>query len=319
MLKTYFSGAIASLACLLFLVATGAAVTVNVTPLQINPGDTITVNVTGLEDGVNLTLAVQSLFDVQSGAPFTFELDNVTLPVCLNNGNVTVSMQNTVNNTISVKKGDSEVILSGTSVNGLFTKTIPFSGCLNGTFDFIRVNGTALSSRDNIVATTSINGTKTGLNDFVIPFTINGVEAGRIRITAQVNESLVFDGTVTVDNPSLRTGSIFVTSLPAGADVYIDGLFYGTSPKLVTGLPVGTRNVVLVMQGFRTFTGTAEVSAGFTRSVFAALRSNTGSPFVTLPIGGAFGEPIVAFTPPDDWEIPGFTNGFFNFPGFITV
>ncbi len=313
----HFRGALASLACLLLLVTAGAAVTVNVTPLKINPGDTITVNVTGLEDGANFTLAVQSLFDVQSGAPFRFELDNVTLPICLNNGNVTVSMQNTVNNTIEVKKGEAEVIFSGNSVNGVFKKTIPFSGCLSGAFDFIRVNGTAQSSRDNIVVTTSINGTKTGVNDFKIPFSISGMEAGQIRISALVDGQLVFDGTVMVDNPSLRTGAVFVTSLPSGAEVYIDGLFYGTSPKLVTGLPIGTRKVQLVMPGFRTFTTTAEVSAGFTQSIYASLQSNTGSPFVTLPIGGAFGEPIIAFTPPDDWEIPGFTNGFLNFPGFF--
>ena len=56
------------------------------------------------------------------------------------------------------------------------------------------------------------------------------------------------------------------------------------------------------------------------RNDCAALQSTNTSTFVTLPIGGAFGNQVTTFVPPDTWEVPGFTNGFFTFPmGFVTL
>ncbi len=302
------------------LVGAGSAVTVNVTPSKIDPNGTITVNVTGLEDGARFSLRFQTLFDVPSGATFQYEFDNVTLPICLSDGNITVMMQNTVNNSILIKFGEIEINASGNSVNGVFSHTIPFSDCLNGTFDFIRTGGTAQSFRDNVVSTMTIEGNKTGPDDFEIPITITGLEAAKIGITVLVDGEVVFSGMIDVDSPVLTTGTLFVTSMPAGAEIYLDGLFYGNTPKKISGLPLGVRKVRLVKSGFRTFETTAEITSGFPGSLFASIQSTNTSPFVTLPIGGAFGEQIAPFTPPDNWEVPGFTNGFFTFPlGFITM
>jgi hypothetical protein len=309
-----------ALACLLFLVTAGSAVTVNVTPSKIDPNGTIIVNVTDLGDGVNLSLRVQSIFDVPTGASFDFTLENVALPICLSGGNITIGMQNTVNNTIIVVQNGTEVNVTGDSVNGVFSRTVPFDGCPNGTFDLIRVGGTAQSFRKSIISTTTIEGQKTGAANFTIPLTVSGVDAAQVRITLIADGDIAFDGMVVVDSPALSTGAVFVSSLPAGAEVYIDGLFYGETPKLVSGLPVGVRKLQLVMPAFRTFGTNVEVTAGFTQSVYAVLQSTNTSTFVTLPIGGAFGEQITPFVPPDAWEVPGFTNGFFTFPmGFITL
>lgn len=48
----------------------------------------------------------------------------------------------------------------------------------------------------------------------------------------------------------LPTGSVYVTTLPAGADVWLDGSYIGHSPKLIDGLLLGRHALTVAKTGW---------------------------------------------------------------------
>lgn len=68
--------------------------------------------------------------------------------------------------------------------------------------------------------------------------------------------------TTTNPTPVQETGSIFINSTPAGADIAVDGVSSGkVTPDSVTGVPVGSRSVTLTLSGYRDTTFTVNVVA----------------------------------------------------------
>jgi hypothetical protein len=76
-------------------------------------------------------------------------------------------------------------------------------------------------------------------------------------------------GSLTAVAPS--TGSIYATSLPQGASVYVDGRNYGPAPQLASGLSPGFHQVRLSLQGFQDWSGQVQVTAGGTTTVSQTL------------------------------------------------
>jgi hypothetical protein len=60
--------------------------------------------------------------------------------------------------------------------------------------------------------------------------------------------ALVFGAAVLLG--AAPTGAIFVTSLPNGADVWLDGTYVGRSPVVVDALPVGAHHLTLTRTGW---------------------------------------------------------------------
>jgi len=97
------------------------------------------------------------------------------------------------------------------------------------------------------------------------------------------------------------TGSIRVTSVPTGAQVFLDGVDKGqTTNCTLTNIAPGNRTVRLVLAGYTEYQGTATVTAGATANVTATLTpdAQAGALSVTpangLVSSGASGGP---FTP----------------------
>ncbi|KAF1078195.1 PEGA domain-containing protein [Methanogenium sp. MK-MG] len=67
------------------------------------------------------------------------------------------------------------------------------------------------------------------------------------------------------------TGSLSVSSSPSGAAVYVDNVYYGTTPQTVTGLTPGNHLVQLTHTGYEPWSQTAGVTAGQTNTVTAVL------------------------------------------------
>ncbi|MDH7510234.1 MAG: PEGA domain-containing protein [Methanolinea sp.] len=67
------------------------------------------------------------------------------------------------------------------------------------------------------------------------------------------------------------TGSIYVTSLPSGASVYVDGTYYGPSPQLASGLPPGYHQVRISLSGFQDWIGNVMVNSGETTRISQTL------------------------------------------------
>jgi hypothetical protein len=74
---------------------------------------------------------------------------------------------------------------------------------------------------------------------------------------------------VAVPNPT--TGAISVSSVPSGADVYINNGFKGLSPITVESLTPGTYYVLVRLSGYQDWQSNTAVSAGSTAQVSAML------------------------------------------------
>lgn len=72
-------------------------------------------------------------------------------------------------------------------------------------------------------------------------------------------------------------GGIFVTSLPAGAAVWMDGTYLGETPLFVDSVESGRHAVTLIHSGWQPQTVYADVSAGHVTPVSIVLAQNSGA------------------------------------------
>jgi len=90
--------------------------------------------------------------------------------------------------------------------------------------------------------------------------------------------------------PVPTTGSISVSSIPTGAQIFLDGSSTGqNTPNTFTGISAGQHEVVLKLAGYQDFSQTVTVTAGQTTTVTATLTPlvTTGSISVSSAPSGA--------------------------------
>ncbi len=71
--------------------------------------------------------------------------------------------------------------------------------------------------------------------------------------------------------PVLTTGILSVTTTPAGATVFIDGIPMGVSPVTISGLAPGGHAMILKLDGYADITAPVTVTAGQTQAYTAGL------------------------------------------------
>jgi hypothetical protein len=126
------------------------------------------------------------------------------------------------------------------------------------------------------------------------PCTFNNVLTGSHNIQVSLSGYQLYSTTVSVSSGRTtsvyatlnqitpNTGTIYATSLPQGASVYVDGVYYGPTPQLASGLSPGYHQVRLSLQGFQDWTGQVLVTSGGTTTVSQTLSASptTGPTFV---------------------------------------
>ncbi len=98
---------------------------------------------------------------------------------------------------------------------------------------------------------------KAGFADYSVSVSVVAGE------TASVNAVLV----------ALTKGTVNATSSPSGAYVYVDNVFKGFTPRLISSVAAGTRQVKLVKTGYKSFTTSVNVVGGKTVSVNVVLEA----------------------------------------------
>jgi hypothetical protein len=78
------------------------------------------------------------------------------------------------------------------------------------------------------------------------------------------------------------TGSLSVTTTPAGATVYLDGVQRGISPTSIPGLAPGDHTLLLKLAGYEDLTAPVTITAGQTQAYTTAL-SPAATPLPALP------------------------------------
>lgn len=71
----------------------------------------------------------------------------------------------------------------------------------------------------------------------------------------------------------LEPGSLYVTSFPSGATIYVDGKGYGVTPRLIENLEPGSHEIRLSLVGWKDYKVVVAVSPGQTAREHGTLRS----------------------------------------------
>jgi hypothetical protein len=96
--------------------------------------------------------------------------------------------------------------------------------------------------------------------------------------------------------PVTKTGSICITTQPAGADIYIDNLFRGYSPSVIDSLSAGQHAVLLKYTGYVDYSTTTTITPEQTAALSVAMSpaptpTAQGAP---LPVPVAIGGVMIA-------------------------
>jgi hypothetical protein len=248
-----------------------SAVSVSVDPHQIGQSGTVTVHYSGLPDGVNCSLRVQAFMDVDPGSDFMFQVGNVSLPIGLGIVTFTVKNQNTAYNKIVIREwemepgeeGYDEITFEGPSVDGTYSKSAVSSNAEEGGDIWqLEDSSTALTSVRNVVCSGTIAGQKTGgpsEGTFEVP--ILASNPGTLRFTLVADGEVADSDEIVIGSPVSRSGRIYITTNPTGADVFIDGVLYGVTDAMIVDVPPGQRVITLTKEGYATWQKTVNVQA----------------------------------------------------------
>ncbi|MEI6842019.1 MAG: hypothetical protein WCK53_12185 [Methanomicrobiales archaeon] len=185
---------------LLVLVQGVAALSVTVEPKQIEHGGPVTISIQGLEENSTVSLQLEGRFAMSPEGGFSYETDNLFLPFTLKDGTLSATMQNTNENSLSIRKDDTEVKRVGISTNGKYS--VKQSGTIpSGTYDFIILSGTAAPGAQEVIAAISLQGTKQGPSDSKITFSTIGTTDGTVAIRISVNGVQALSDTIRIGNP----------------------------------------------------------------------------------------------------------------------
>ena len=151
------------------------------------------------------------------------------------------------------------------------------------------VHATLTPTTGSIKVTSDPSGATVSLDDddwwlYETPCTIKGVEPGdghSLKITLKcyqdwlddnvqvaVGETTHIHATLT---PIPTTGSIYVTSKPSDAKIYLDNTYNGKTPYTITGVSPAYHAIKLTLVGYQDWSTNLQVNAGETTPVHATL------------------------------------------------
>ena len=82
---------------------------------------------------------------------------------------------------------------------------------------------------------------------------------------------LVASGCTTSPDTPPATGSLAVSSDPPGSEIYLDGVYRGTTPSTIPEIPAGTHSLELRYLGYSSWSATVEILGGRALSIHRTL------------------------------------------------
>jgi hypothetical protein len=146
------------------------------------------------------------------------------------------------------------VTAAATTPTGTGTTAIPTATVTSG-------STTAVASPTGTVTTVAVTGSSTA----VIASQTTGAAAGS-------------------STQAPGTGSLSVTTTPAGALVFIDGTQVGVSPVTVPGLSPGAHTILMKLDNYNDLTATVTITAGQTQVYTTGLSPRTPAAPATTPV-----------------------------------
>ena len=159
--------------------------------------------------------------------------------------------------------------------------------------DLVTVNGQVMSNGAIYAqsvpsgATIYLNGNSQGTSPltmnnllpgtYTIMATLNGYNSNLQAITVYSGRTAGYYPSLTPSpNPPVTPGSIYAQSSPAGAGIYLSGVYYGTSPITINNLPPGSYSVMAYLSGYSADTRVIQVYSGQSSSYYPTLQPSSG-------------------------------------------
>jgi hypothetical protein len=135
-------------------------------------------------------------------------------------------------------------------------------------------------------ASVTVDGNAAGQTPSSGPLKLNNIQAGTHAVALSIagykpysDSATVYPNTVSeisavlqpVTVPSGGKGELSVTSAPEGANVFLDNAFVGITPVILKDVTAGSHIVTIKIDGYQEYTSSAQVNAGATSTVSAAL------------------------------------------------
>lgn len=134
--------------------------------------------------------------------------------------------------------------------------------------------------------------------------------------SVQVNSGQTAQASLTLIRVSPSVGAARILSVPIGADIYLDGVYRGSTPITIGNLATGGHAVLLRRSGYQEYSATVPITAGGTAELQAALvvqPSTSGSvDVVSYPAGASVyldGSYRGQTNPWDALDLPGIAPG----------
>jgi PKD repeat protein len=180
--------------------------------------------------------------------------------------------------------GTYTVTMTATNMYGSDTITETDLVTVNGQ---IMNNGAIFAQSIPAGATIYVNGNSYGTS----PVTINNLFPGTYSIQASLNgyspdtrTVSVYPGRTTGYYPTMQptpyppmvTGAVYAQSAPAGAGIYLNGVYYGTSPLTINNLFPGTYSMLATLSGYAANAQSITVTQSQTSGFYPTLQPSPG-------------------------------------------
>jgi len=203
------------LSLLCCLVPGAAAVSISISPSQIQEGDTITVSYSGLSNGSVFALRMESLVDVAGETSFTYQANQVSMPFGLNSPQVVLSASPVTEAGIEASEGETIKRITQISRTGSVSISQSLGNLPAGTMELIKAFGTPEEGAAAVNVVLEFSGIKMGPDSGAITFSLTGITDGSAHVIALVDGNIVTDQTILVGNPTIITPTTSPTTPPS--------------------------------------------------------------------------------------------------------
>ncbi len=189
---------------LLALASPVQAVSVSISPQQIEEGDTITITISGLTNGSVFALRMESAIELEDGtSEFTYQANQVTVPFALNNPRVNLLASPVVEAGLEASDGGviRRIIQEAYEDEvSLFQKLDSMPA---GTMNRMKAFGIVGDNATYVDMTLELSGTKEGPDSGSITFGLEGISDGAAQIIVLVDGSEALNQEITIGTPTV--------------------------------------------------------------------------------------------------------------------
>jgi len=188
---------------LLALVANASAVSVTISPQQIEEGDTITIDISGLQDGSIFALRMEAAIELDGASSFTYQSNRVTVPFGMESPRVILLASPVTEAGLEASDGDTIKRMTQRTQTGEVRIIQTLDTIPSGTIDVLKAFGKPADGAEHVDISLELSGTKKGPDAGSITFGLEGISDGAARIIVLVDGSEAMNQRITIGTPTI--------------------------------------------------------------------------------------------------------------------